>query len=103
MTDNTDILALYRAALRDYRPGPDDDDAMLGLKLTVLERLPPADRIIIVLYAELQSYRKLGQLMGLSHNTVRKEILRIRKEIEKLYEQHLHRPFADVADSDIYR
>ena len=103
MTDNTDIFALYRGALQDYRPGPEDDDVMLGLKRTVLERLPPADRVIIVLYAELQSYRKLGQLMNLSHNTVRKEVLRIRKEIKSLYEQHLHRPLTDVTDSDIHR
>lgn len=103
MTDDNDILALYRAALRDYHPGVEDDDAMLELKRTVLERIPPADRAIIVLYAELQSYRKLGQLMGLSHNTVRKEVLRIRKEIISLYEKHLHRSSADFADRVVHR
>ena len=91
MMNDCDIVTLYRPAVEDY------------LKQVVLSMLPPADRAIIILYAELGSYRKLGTLMGLSHNTVRKEVIRIRKEIISLYEKHLYRSSADVADDVLHR
>lgn len=103
MTNDCDIVTLYRQAVEDYRRTDDDDDETMTLKQVVLSMLPPADRVIIILYAELGSYRKLGTLMGLSHNTVRKEVLRIRKEIITLYEKHLHRSSADVADGVLHR
>lgn len=103
MTNDCDIVTLYRQAVEDYRRTNDDDDETTTLKHVVLSMLPPADRAIIILYAELGSYRKLGTIMGLSHNTVRKEVLRIRKEIITLYEKHLHRSSADVADGVVHR
>ena len=97
MTNDCDIVTLYRQAVEDYRR------TAMTLKQVVLSMLPPADRAIIILYAELGSYRKLGTIMGLSHNTVRKEVLRIRKEILSLYEKHLHRSSADVSRSIVHR
>ena len=51
----------------------------------ILARLPQVDRTLFVLYAECQSYRKLGKALGLSHMTARKEILRIRQTIVEEY------------------
>ena len=103
MTNDCDIVTLYRQAVEDYRRIDADADATMTLKPVVLYMLPPPARAIIILYAELGSYRKLGTLMGLSHNTVRKEVLRIRKEIISLYEKHLYRSSADVADGVVHR
>ena len=65
------------------------------VKQIVAERLSDADRIIILLYADCQSYRKLGARLGCSHTTVARTINRIRSFILAEYEkmkanEHLH-------------
>ena len=45
------------------------------------------DRILILLYVDCKSYRKLGERMGLSHATVGHEIKRIKKYILDEYER----------------
>lgn len=57
------------------------------LKYILQERLSQVDRTLIILYADCQSYRKLGRRLGLSHTTVRAEILRIRAEILDIYNE----------------
>ena len=102
MSETKDIAALYREALSEYGSDSGDDDMMRDYKHVILHLLPVPDRIMIILYAELRSYRKIGQLMGLSHNTVRKEVLRIRKEINERYE-HIHRYSAADPDGGLHR
>ncbi|MBQ5864216.1 MAG: hypothetical protein IIW66_02340 [Bacteroidales bacterium] len=46
-----------------------------------------ADKTIILLYADCQSYRKLGKRLGVSHMTIRDECLRIKKIILAEYER----------------
>lgn len=74
-----------------YRPDimDDEDERAAKLKEIIETKLPTVDRTIILLYADCQSYRKLGAMLGLSHMTVRKECLRIRAKILEEYE-HLH-------------
>lgn len=55
------------------------------LKEIISTRLGSVDRTIILLYADCLSYRKLGARMRLSHMTVRKEVLRIKREILEIY------------------
>lgn len=46
-----------------------------------LAKLSIPDRIIFELYAEMQSSRKVGNILGVSHNVVLSEVRRIRAEI----------------------
>lgn len=73
--------------MKDYEYDPDvmndEDERSLEIKLAI-SKLPEAEKIIWCLYMELQSSRKLGQILGgISHSTVLKEINRIRDEIIK--------------------
>ena len=86
-----EIVNRYKAIRMEYRYRPDimteDDDRVSKLKRIINTRLTTVDRTIILLYADCQSYRKLGAMLGLSHMTVRKECLRIREQILREYEK----------------
>ena len=81
------IVRSYKQIQGDYAYRPDvfteDTPQVARAKWCVDNCLTPADRTIIILYAELGSYRKLGARLGLSHTTVRKEVLRIRNIIKR--------------------
>ncbi|MGN0191080.1 MAG: hypothetical protein ACI39U_05435 [Candidatus Cryptobacteroides sp.] len=91
MKTENDIVSIYRAIRPEYAFNPDimteDDERVSRLKWIIDNRLSIADKTIILLYAEIQSYRKLGRLMGLSHMTVRREVVRIKKIILEEYER----------------
>lgn len=85
-TDRTaETVKTYREIRKDYLfDGSifcDDEEKVRRAKWVVEHRLSQADRTIILLYAEIGSYRKLGQRLGLSHTTVKNEVHRIRKII----------------------
>ena len=52
-----------------------------------LARIDIPDRIIFELYAEFQSSRKVGKILGVSHNIVLREVRRIREEIIELIDK----------------
>lgn len=82
---NSQVVEEYRAVKQEYAFDPSifnvDDDRVSRIKEIISTRLSVPDRTLILLYAEYQSYRRLGEQLGLSHMTVRREILRIRKII----------------------
>jgi len=53
-----------------------------------LTQISIPDRIIFELYAELQSSRKVGKILGVSHNIVLKEVRRIRQEIKEIMSKY---------------
>ena len=63
----------------------DEEDRIHRVKDIVLNKLNEVDRTLILLYADCQTYRKLGARLGMSHMTIRAEIMRIRKEILEQY------------------
>lgn len=79
----------YKLIRRDYEYSPDvmseEDERTTRIKEIIHKNLNTADRTIIILYIDLQSYRKLGVMLGLSHMTVRREVIRIKNEIMKYY------------------
>ena len=81
------IVRTFKQIQRDYAYDGDvfntDTPQVRRAKWVVQNVLTPSDRTIIILYAELGSYRKLGARLGLSHTTVRKEVLRIRNIIHR--------------------
>lgn len=85
-----EVIKAYRASRADYEYHPDifdQDEERVRLVKQILSSLNQVDRTIIVLYAECQSYRKLGKALGLSHMTIRKEVLRIRAHILAEYDK----------------
>lgn len=81
------IVRSYKQIAQDYAYEGgvfcEDTPKVRRTKWVVEHCLTPADRTIIILYAELGSYRKLGARLGMSHTTVRKEVLRIRNIIKR--------------------
>lgn len=79
--------AELRQILMDYEFNDDimceDDDKVRQAK-QALSIIPEADRILFCLYMELGASRKVGQILGVSHSTILKEINRIRQEIKHL-------------------
>ena len=75
--DVSEIVAMYRAAKDDYRYRPDimsEEDERVAKAKKAMSMLPLVDRTIMVLYAELMSYRELGKVLGVSHVTARKAV-----------------------------
>lgn len=81
----------YKEIRAEYTFDPsvfnDEAERVRLLKQIIAQRLNAVDRTIILLYADCQSFRKLGARMQLSHMTVRREVLRIRKEILDYYNE----------------
>ena len=83
------IVQDYRNIKDDYafNAEAEEPDKIYKIKEIVNTRLSQADKTIIILYCEYQSYRKLGQKLGVSHMTMRREIQRIRNIIIAEYEK----------------
>lgn len=58
----------------------EDDDRVRDIKYA-LQQLPEADRIIFILQTDIQSQRKVGNILGVSHTAIGKECKRIRAKI----------------------
>ena len=88
-----EVVKEYRQIKEDYKFNPDimcpDDPKVSRIKEIIDTKLSQVDKTIILLYADCQSYRKLGAKMHLSHMTVRREVIRIKDIILKEYE-NLH-------------
>lgn len=86
-----DAVRDYKEIRQDYAFDPDimNDEPERGarVKYIVNNRLNQVDRTLIILYADCQSYRKLGKRLGLSHTTVAQEINRIKAEIRRIYDE----------------
>ena len=91
MSNEKTIARNYNAIREDYRLDPSefngDPRRVAIVKWIIAHRLTEVDRILILLYVDCKSYRKLGERMGLSHATVGHEIKRIKKYILDEYER----------------
>ena len=85
-----DIIRDYKEIKEDYKFTNDimcdEDEHIHRIKEIINTKLSIVDKTLILLYTDCQSYRKLGQRLGLSHMTCRKEIMRIKSIILKEYE-----------------
>ena len=84
-----EVVKEYRQIKEDYKFNPDimcpDDPKVSRIKEIIDTKLSQVDKTIILMYADCQSYRKLGRKMNLSHMTVRRECMRIKKIILEEY------------------
>jgi DNA-directed RNA polymerase specialized sigma24 family protein len=86
---------LHKASerLREIRPDytwdpsifTDEDHRADAVRCIIDKRLSLAERTIILLFVDCHNYHELGRLLGLSHTTARKEVLRIRQRILDIY------------------
>ena len=64
-----------------------DADKVAAVKYIIDKKLSRVDKTLILIYADCQSIRKMGQRLGFSHTTIRKEVTRIKNIIMKEYRQ----------------
>ena len=87
-----EVIAEFRKIKQDYTYNPDimneEDERLTRVKKIIDTKLSLADKTIILLYVDCQSYRKLGARLGVSHMTLRREVQRIKNIILKEYESN---------------
>lgn len=92
MKTEMEAVAEFRKIKEDYAFNPDimndEDERTSRIKEIIDTKLSLADKTIILLYADCQSYRKLGKRMGVSHMTIRRDCQRIKKIILNEYENN---------------
>ena len=77
MNQNIDIKKI----LAEYAPDPlNDTDGTLALK-NAIERLPEADRRILILYADLGSIRKVAMMLNTTYYYVQLKLKEIKQKI----------------------
>lgn len=83
----------YKDIRADYTFNPDvfndEPDRIRIVKEIIAKDLTEVERTILLLYIDCLSYRKLGKRMHLSHMTVRREVIRIRDKVMKLYNERI--------------
>lgn len=81
-TQNIDIKKI----LAEYAPDPlNDTDDMLRLK-NAIERLPEADKRILILYADLGSIRKVAMMLDTTYYYVQLKLKEIKQKIYDILE-----------------
>ena len=87
-----ELIAEFRKIKQEYTYNPDimneEDERLTRIKKIIDTKLSLADKTIILLYVDCQSYRKLGARLGVSHMTIRREVQRIKNIILKEYESN---------------
>lgn len=86
------VVTDFRKIKEDYVYNPDimneEDERTSRVKEIIDTKLSLADKTIILLYVDCQSYRKLGARLGVSHMTIRRDVQRIKKIILEEYENN---------------
>ena len=89
MNTENEVVKQFRHIKAEYAYNPGimcpDDPRVSRIKEIIDRKLSQVDKTIILLYCDCLSYRKLGQKMHLSHMTIRKEVIRIKKYILEEY------------------
>ena len=71
-----EVIAEFRKIKQEYSYNPDimneEDERLTKVKKIIDNKLSLADKTIILLYVDCQSYRKLGKRLGVSHMTIRR-------------------------------
>lgn len=92
MKTEREVVSEFRKIRQDYAYNPDimneEDERLTRVKKIIDQKLSLADKTIILLYVDCQSYRKLGARLGVSHMTLRREVQRIKNIILKEYESN---------------
>ena len=94
MANEKEIARTYKEIREDYTWDPSifnlEDERVSELKRIIHQSLTQVEQTIILLYVELQSFRKLGARLGVSKETCRQMVLKIKKKIITEYNEHIH-------------
>lgn len=95
MTTESEVVREFRQIKKEYAWNPDimslDNPKVAKIKEIIDTKLSQVDKTIILLYCDCLSYRKLGEKLHLSHMTIRREVIRIKKIIlDEYYNEHIH-------------
>ena len=94
MANAKEIARTYQEIRDDYTWDPSifnlEDERVSELKRIIHQSLTQVEQTIILLYVELQSFRKLGARLGVSKETCRQMVLKIKKKIITEYNEHIH-------------
>ena len=83
VTTQEECRELLRKAFREYTTQSDaDDDRTLAIKRAI-RHLQPSEQALFILYNEIESYRQIAQIFGVSRTTVLNEIKVIKAKIRK--------------------
>ena len=77
--------------LKDYEINDDifsEESDKVRLVKEALWKLSDTDRLLILLYAEIQSLRKLGEMLGVSRTTAYLQIKIIKEKIKEYVAEH---------------
>lgn len=89
MKTENKVVSDFRKIKQDYAWNPDimnnEDERVSRVKEIIDTKLSLADKTIILLYVDCQSYRKLGKRLKVSHMTIRRDVQRIKQIILKEY------------------
>ena len=92
MKTEREVVSEFRKIRQEYTYNPDimneEDERLTRVKKIIDQKLSLADKTIILLYVDCQSYRKVGKRLGVSHMTLRREVQRIKNIILKEYESN---------------
>ena len=95
MEDEKEIVRSYKEISQDYTWDPSifnpEDERVRAVKRIIQERLTQVEQTIILLYIDCQSYRKLGARLGISKETCRQLVLKIRDKILQEYDKGTNR------------
>ena len=93
MKTTKEIIRDFKDIKEDYVFDPDimnkEDERVHKIKEIINTKLSLVDKTLILLYVDCLSLRKLGERLGLSHMTCRKEIIRIKNIILSEYQKML--------------
>jgi DNA-directed RNA polymerase specialized sigma subunit len=81
-----------KALLKEYEKNNDifsEESEKVRLTKEALWQLSETDRLLICLYSEIQSLRKLGELLGVSRTTAYLQIKQIKEKIKNYVAEHL--------------
>ena len=96
MADEKEIAKDFRSIQEDYAWDPsifsEEDERVARLKYIINRKLTQPERAIFLLYTEMQSYRKLGERLNISHTTCRTLVEQIKKKILEEYNQMTKTP-----------
>lgn len=88
-TQAAEIVRRYNTIKGEYAYNDDimdeDEARVREIKRVMALHLTDVERTIFILYLELQSYRKLGEKLGCSHQTIKNEVKKIKEKILQHY------------------
>ena len=67
----------------------EEDDSMLREMYELIEQLSPIEKSIIYLYLDKNSYKEIGEIIGISPTNVGTRIQRIKQKLRRLHEERI--------------